>query len=64
MFSYLWDKFGSIWLHDSMWSQTKCYVHWKVRLFPEHEVVGAEPCSGILGAIVSMNQHSNVVLPL
>ena len=29
----------------------------------QHEIVGAEPCSGILGAIVCMNQCSYVVLP-
>ena len=26
-----------------MWSQTKYYIYWKVRLSPEHEEVGAEP---------------------
>ena len=47
-----------------MWSQAKCHIYWKVRLSPIHEVVGAEPCDCVSGAIVGMNQCSNVVLPL
>ena len=64
MFPYLLDKLGSVWLHYGTWSQTKCYIYWKARLSPKHEEVGADPCTWILGVVLCMNQHSNVVLPL
>ena len=43
------DKFGCVWLCDGTRGQTKCHIHWKVRLSAEHGVVGAEPCGQNFG---------------
>ena len=44
-FPYFLNQFLCVWLCDSKWYQTKCYIYWNTKLSPIHEVVGAEPCS-------------------
>ena len=63
-FPHFLYEFGHIWCCHSLGCQTKGNICQKMGLPPIHEIVGTEPCSWVLGAVIDMDQCSNVILLL
>ena len=63
-FPHFLYEFSCIWCYHSLGCQTKGHIYWKEGLSPVHEIVGVESCSWVSSAVISMDQHPNVILLL